>query len=96
MLQNLKIFSRNFNKNKFLKNLRKINKIFEKIKKLKEKFCKILRIFLKLIIILDTIEEIWDIFINFQIFLWESQRLWINIKKRTRILKAKNWRNYEK
>ena len=31
-----------------------------------------LRIFLKFIIILDTIEEIWDSFINFQIFLWES------------------------
>ena len=31
-----------------------------------------LRIFLKFIIILDTIEEIWDSYINSQIFLWES------------------------
>ena len=45
-----------------------------------ESFFEILRIFLKYIILYNTLEKIWDMFINFQKFLWESQNFLNNIK----------------
>ena len=64
------------NKYRKLKNLmEKLENILKKhFRQINGKFKKFLnlRIFLKFIIILDTIKEIWDSLIHFQIFLWES------------------------
>ena len=40
-----------------------------------------MRIFLKFIIILDKIKETWDIFINFQIYLWERKDFGLTLRK---------------
>ena len=56
-------------------------------------FSENLIIFLRLIIILDTIEEIWVFLINFQKFLWVSKTFWINIKKKSNCEKIKILRN---
>ena len=52
-----------------------------KFKKFKEMFYENLRLFVKFIIIHDTIEEISDIFINFQIYLWERKDFGLTLKK---------------